>query len=258
MGPIERIIIGGFRGILAPLPLEFVRDRTPRSMVIYGRNGTGKSSITDAWEWLHTEKIEHLAREGARQSSYAHRNAKDHETFVEVQFAGDDLGTVRLDFVRSRITMPAAKGAIARFRALAPHPCHIRFGDLTRFVYLTKAEKYDALAQLMGFTPQVSFQKALRRVLRQVSDELAARKRNVAQQESTLSKSLTLPIVDEPSILDRLTSILERHGIKPPASIKALQTASKEPDNIGRKRPSFSRVGRPWDSSESHRRSGTA
>lgn len=227
MTPIKQITIGGFRGILVPLSLQFVRGKTPRSMVIYGRNGTGKSSITDAWEWFHTEKIGHLAREGAGPSSYPHRNAKDGETFVEVQFADDQLGTIRLDFDHSRITMPVAKGDIAKFRALAPHPCHIRFGDLTRFVYLRKAEKYDALAQLMGFTPQVEFQKALRRVLRQVSDQLEIREQNVDQLESALSNLLKLDVVDGPSILDSLNKILSRHGTEPAASIKSLQAASR-------------------------------
>ena len=227
MAPIKQISIGGFRGILASLSLQFVQGRTPRSMVIYGRNGTGKSSITDAWEWFHTEKIGHLAREGAGASSYPHRNAKDGETFVEVQFADDELGTTRLDFDHSRITMPVAKGDIAKFRALAPHPCHIRFGDLTRFVYLRKAEKYDALAQLMGFMPQVELQKALRRVLREVSGELETRERDVDQLESALSKLLNLDVVDGPSILDSLNKILSRHAIAPVTSIKHLPAASK-------------------------------
>jgi len=196
-------------------------------MVIYGRNGTGKSSITDAWEWFHSEKIMHLAREGAGPSSYPHRYAKDGETFIEVQFSDDELGTIRLDFDHSRITIPIAKGDIAKFRALAPHPCHIRFGDLTRFVYLRKAEKYDALAQLMGFTPQVELQKALRRVLRQVSDELETREQNVDQQESALSNLLKLDVVDEPSILDSLNKILSRYEIEPATSIEGLLEASK-------------------------------
>lgn len=35
-------------------------------------------------------------------------------------------------------------------------------------MYLTKAERYDLLAQLMGFEPQVDYQKALRRVQKEL------------------------------------------------------------------------------------------
>ena len=227
MAPIKQITIRGFRGILAPLSLQFVKGKTRRSMVIYGRNGTGKSAITDAWEWFHTEKIGHLAREGARQSSYPHWSAKAGETFAEVQFADDALGTIRLNFDYSRITMPVAEGDIAKFRALAPHPCHIRFGDLTRFVYLTKAEKYDALAQLMGFTPQVELQKALRRVLRQLSDELKTHEQDVDRLDSALSKLLKISVADKPSLLNSLNKILTCHGIESATSIKDLQAASR-------------------------------
>jgi DNA repair exonuclease SbcCD ATPase subunit len=225
MTPIRQITIGGFRGILSPLSLQFVKGKTPRSMVIYGRNGTGKSSITDAWEWFHTEKIAHLAREGAGPSSFPHRNAKAGETLLEVQFEDEELGAIRLNFDHSRITMPISDGDIAKFRALAPHPCHIRFEDLTRFVYLTKTEKYDALAQLMGFTPQVEFQKALRRVLRQLRDELESREQNVGRLESDLSALLRLDIVNETSVLKSLNEILARHGIEPVASIDGLLAA---------------------------------
>jgi hypothetical protein len=227
MPPVRQFTIGGFRGILSPLSLQFVKGRTPRSMVIYGRNGTGKSSITDAWEWFHTEKIVHLAREGAGPGSFPHRNAKPGETFVEVQFGDEELSTIRLTFDHSRITMPILEGDIARFRAVAPHPCHIRFEDLTRFVYLTKTEKYDALAQLMGFTPQVEFQKTLRRVLRQIKDELESREQNVGRLEIDLSDLLKLDTIDEISLLKNLNEILARHGIEPAASIESLQVTTK-------------------------------
>lgn len=237
MAPIKQLVIGGFRGVLSPLTLPFVKGRTPRSMVIYGRNGTGKSSITDAWEWFHTEKIIHLAREGAGPSSYPHVSAKAGETYIEVQFASDDLDTIRLDFDPTRITMPAASGDIAGFRAIAPHPCHIRFEDLTRFVYLTKTDKYDALAQLMGFTMQVDFQKALKRVLRSLGARLETLERDAHQLESDLSTCLKLTAVDEKSVLKSLNQLLAHHSIEPVASAEELQAASKKLTTLVEKDP---------------------
>src|SRR3972149_4938772 len=155
MAQDKEIRISGFRGIKACLPLQFKRGSSYQSMVIYGRNGTGKSSITDAWEWLQTEKIEHLRREGAGPGSYPHKFAKNGDTFIEIDFFKDELGTIRLEYDFARITKSISSGNIDTFRALAPHPCFIRFEDLTRFVFLTKTEKFDALARLMGFMPQV-------------------------------------------------------------------------------------------------------
>ncbi|MGB3906495.1 MAG: AAA family ATPase [Anaerolineae bacterium] len=223
MGPIRQMEIGGFRAILSPLPLQFVKEDSTRSMIIHGRNGTGKSSITDAWEWFHTEKIAHLAREGAGRSAFPHRHAKAGETFIEVLFADDELGTIRLTFDHSRVSIPISDGDIAKLRALAPHPCHIRFGDLTRFVYLRKAEKYDALAELMGFTAQVELQKVLRRTLRQLNEELETRQQNVDEIESALSGLLEVANVEESTILKSLNKLLARHGVEAGRSIGGLQ-----------------------------------
>ena len=222
MGPIRQMEIGGFRGILSPLQLQFVKENSTRSMIIHGRNATGKSSITDAWEWFHTGKIEHLAREGAGRSAFPHRHAKDGETFVEVLFADDKLGTIRMTYDHSRVSMPISEGDIAKLRALAPYPCHIRFGDLTRFVYLGKTERYDELAGLMGFAAQVELQKALRRTLRQLGDELEARQKELDKTGSALSELLDVTDVDESTILKSLNKLLSRHGVEAGGSIGAM------------------------------------
>src|SRR5260370_33148238 len=168
---VKRISISGFRGILAPLTIDLKREGGTSAAIVYVRNGTGKSSVTDAWEWFQSERIEHLAREGAGASTYPHRQATDGQTYVEVEFSDASIGTIRLNFDHERVTRPSAQGDLSRVRALIHHPCHVRFADLTRFVYLTKAERYDLLAQLMGFTPQVEFQKALRRVEHEVTEK---------------------------------------------------------------------------------------
>ena len=69
------------------------------------------------------------------------------------------------------------EGLRSWFRARAIHPCHIRFEDLNRFVYLTKTERFDELATLMGFAKQVEMHKQLRRVEGRLADQVAAARR---------------------------------------------------------------------------------
>jgi len=93
MSEIKKITISGFRGInFPPLELDFQKNGNIYSMMIYGKNGSGKSSIVDAWEWLFTNKIEHLAREGAGGRAFPHKVAKNNQTWVEVDFANDKIG----------------------------------------------------------------------------------------------------------------------------------------------------------------------
>ncbi|MHC1573802.1 MAG: AAA family ATPase, partial [Candidatus Syntropharchaeales archaeon] len=107
MGEIKKIAISGFRGInTPPLELDFQKGKSARSMMIYGRNGSGKSSIVDAWEWLYSEKIEHLAKEGAGPQSYPHKEAERGQTYIEVEFTDNEIGKIRLEYNPNRITIP--------------------------------------------------------------------------------------------------------------------------------------------------------
>ena len=213
MAEIKEIRISGFRGIKACLPLNFEKSNSVRSMIIYGRNGTGKSSITDAWEWLQTEKIEHLRREGAGVSSYPHKFSEDGDTYIEIDFVKEKLGTVKLEYDFSRVTMPKASGNIEEFRDLVPHPCFIRFEDLTRFVYLTKTEKFDALARLMGFMPQVELQKSFRRVLRNFGDFIDDEKRELSGLVKRLKATIDIEDISKEEFLLKMNEILKQNEI---------------------------------------------
>ena len=226
--PIRRLTISGFRGILSPLEICFLKGQTnaPSSMFVYGRNGTGKSSITDAWEWLQNNgRIEHLRKEGAQESSYPHIDAKADETYVDVEFSDPVLGSIHMEFDCDRVTRPICKGDVNLLRTLALHPCQLRFEDLTRFIYRTKSEKYDALAQLMGFTPQVELQKALRRVERQFVDAAEQERKQLDTQHSALAKLLSLELVDHDSVLAVLNRLPARHGIATASRVDALAPA---------------------------------
>lgn len=235
MTTINKVTVSGFRGILAPFTLNFLKGNSLRSMVIYGRNGTGKSSITDAWEWFHTEKINHLAREGAGPSSFPHKNAKPGESYVEIDFKQKSLGTVRINYDHNRVTKPDVSGNINQFRQLAPHPCHIRFEDLTRFVYLTKTERFDALAQLMGFTPQVDLQKSLRRVSRKLKDETESSTREQTSLSQQLCETLGITQINEGILLNLLNNIFIKHNIERVDIItdvsKAVESLTKQVEN---------------------------
>ena len=219
MPEIKEFRISGFRGVRGVFPLSFVKGNSIRSMVIYGRNGTGKSSITDAWEWFHTERIVHLSREGAGPSSYPHKNAGDGETYIEIEFKNNELGLIRLTYDNKRITKPVAEGNIEKLRLLAPHPCHIRFEDLTRFVFFSKTEKFDALAILMGFTPQVELQKAFRRVMREYEIKIEEKAKEVEQLRRRLLTLLKLNELNEKEYLAGLNKILSKNKIGKASSV---------------------------------------
>lgn len=54
---IKNISIKGIRGAKNHLDLPL----NGKSILLYGDNGTGKSSISDSIEWFYTDKVSHLS-----------------------------------------------------------------------------------------------------------------------------------------------------------------------------------------------------
>lgn len=93
MAKIKIINISGIRGIRDPLPLDLNR----KSILIYGDNGTGKSSLTDAFEWLFYDRIDHLSNEEiGRKGRDALRNIfilDNEDGYIEIKFDNNKLDT---------------------------------------------------------------------------------------------------------------------------------------------------------------------
>jgi hypothetical protein len=227
MSKIKRVTISGFRGILAPLTLDLTQNGKPQSALVYGRNGTGKSSVTDAWEWLRYGRIEHLAREGAGAGSYANFAVKGEETYVEIEFTDSGLGRLRLTHDPEKITKPKTSGDFGKLAELTPHPCHICFADLTRFVFLTKADRYDLLAHFMGFQPQVEAQKSLRRAQRQFLDRAGeGRARALSARKAVVAK-VGREVETLSDLAEALNACLLRNQLRPPESLADLSAMTE-------------------------------
>lgn len=221
MAFIKRITVSGFRGILTPLELSFVKGGNNTSMALFGRNGFGKSSLTDAWEWLQTDRVDRLGREGAGPNAFPHREATSGTSYVEVEFT--KLGLGKITFNTKKIKMPFRDGVIDAFRQAAPYPCFLRYEDLTRFVYYTKAEQYDALAVLMGFTPQVEYQKVLRRVTRKLAEE-----RNKQHAVAEREKTKLAEIIGENPDAAKLLKYLQVQFVAASVAVPATATEATE------------------------------
>ncbi|MGH7766225.1 MAG: AAA family ATPase, partial [Candidatus Binatia bacterium] len=211
MTKVKKLVVSGFRGIRSRLELDFQKAGQPQSTILYGANGTGKSSFTDAWEWLITGKIGHLAREGAEDGAYPHIHAKPETTYVDVEFSDPAIGRAGLLFNNKRVTMPTPRGNLDAVRKFVTHPCHLRYADLTRFVMYRKSERYDALAALMGFVPQMEYQKTLRRVQTLLENDLQRQQQLFGDTEERFKTHFGLITADQDSALRLLSDTCILH-----------------------------------------------
>ena len=89
---IKNISIKGLRGVKKSINLNL----NEKSILLYGDNGTGKSSITDAFEWFYYDRVNHLSNEEiGRDGKEALRNTYLDET---------EPATIRIEFSSNTLT----------------------------------------------------------------------------------------------------------------------------------------------------------
>jgi hypothetical protein len=133
---LTRISLEAFRGVLYPYEIKLDQGQ---SLLMYGDNGTGKSSLADAIEWYFTGDIELLAKEG-RDHAVRHLGApKDQKTLVEIDTNGELGGSCS-----PKSPNEAAIEAASRETFL------LRGRTIADFVDKSKGEKWSALQRLLG------------------------------------------------------------------------------------------------------------
>ncbi len=223
MGEIQKITISGFRGInMPPLELDFQKSR---SMMIYGMNGSGKSSIVDAWEWLYSGRIEHLAKEGAKERAFPHKEAKSGQTWIEIEFTNKNIGNIRAEFDPSLITKPEIKGKWSEMKKVIPHPCHLRYRDITEFVYKEKAKKYEKLSYQMGFGKALNIQNQLQTGTKRLEEKLEKLKRDKDDFRKEYRKASGEEPEDIGNFIKTLNIVFNRLDIEPVNELTEVKTS---------------------------------
>lgn len=168
---IKKITLENFRGIKSPVIIDFNKGGKPTSALVYGRNGTGKSSIVDGWEWLINSKIEYLSKEGVSERDYPHKSSDGDNSYVEVNFVHPDINSVKAIFNKNKITTPTFSGEIDLFKKQTVYPNYLRYSDLQEFIYKRKGDKYKYIAKFFGLEQflknQADIQASLSRILNQ-------------------------------------------------------------------------------------------
>lgn len=143
---IKSFCIKGFRGIKERISLKL----GSKSVLLFGENGAGKSSITDAFEWFYRDSVEHLSSEEIDRKGgiTALRNTSITDTencSVKIDFTESDLDSEK------SIALKKSTSAIENSNKSDKYNEYIyssqnenlilRYRDLTNFVLATKKER---------------------------------------------------------------------------------------------------------------------
>jgi energy-coupling factor transporter ATP-binding protein EcfA2 len=193
-----------FRGIPGMMTVDFGKGD---SIVVYGDNGTGKSTIADALEWYFTGQIELLSHEG-RQHAVRYVGAEaDGVTSVEVLTNGTLGGNA---------VFPDERSAEA-FRPIRRETFLLRGRTLADFINKTKTEKWKALVDILGLDAIESLREDLQRARNDLRKKFKAAEEEARTYHRTLAAGSTE--VSEETVLANLREICRLLGVEPPPSL---------------------------------------
>jgi len=201
---LHRLVMHAFRGIPSEMTVDFGDGE---STVVYGDNGTGKSTIADALEWYFTGEIELLSHEGRQHAVRYVGGDADGITSVEVLTSGTLGGKVLFEAERTPDL----------FEALRRETFLLRGRTLADFVNKTKTEKWKALVDILGLDAIESLREDLQRARNDLRKASKAVEEEVRVYRRALSE--TGDTVSEATVLANLQQICGMLGVDPPQSL---------------------------------------
>jgi len=154
MVKIKSIDISGIRGIKHSPPLNL----SGNSVLVFGENGSGKSSLTDAIEWYYSDGIQHLASEELESTKGrgALRNLfipDSEDAYIAIQYSNNILDakkSINSSFKTSNSNKSDDfNGFIV---ASQSENLILRYRDLVKFIIAGKTDKLNELQRIIGFT----------------------------------------------------------------------------------------------------------
>lgn len=228
---INSISITGIRGIREGLNLSLNK----KSMLIYGDNGTGKSSITDALEWYYFSKIEHLKGEETRgKENNTIRNVflnPSDEAKIEIQYSNKSFDNEKsINNLLKTFNSNSYKEFATYFSQSQSENLILRYRDLVRFIIATKTEKLQELQNIIGFSDVQQMRSLLKlvggRIARVIKAGGYSNKRSA--QQAILLESLGQNITSSNQFFETTLKVIAPLNLqKEIKSFKDVKTALK-------------------------------
>lgn len=212
---IKAITISWFRGAGDPVSLE----PDCKSMVIYGANGSGKSSFVDAVEFaLSNGRIGHLAHE------YSGKNLKNALPNTHKPEGKKTTLSIKLSdgsVVNTEIKTDGSTKTSGSIGAWDYRRTVLRQGEVVEFIQDTKGGKYSALLPLFGLQPMEIAAENLRQLAKNVESlsQLDAMKAALAQVKLKRTAAFG-PATDE-QILKKIEALHEKYCGKKNSTVNA-------------------------------------
>jgi len=188
---IKKLHISGLRGIKSSIDI----DLDYKSVILYGDNATGKSSITDSLEWLYRKTVSHLSSEEikletAMKNSYID-DSDVNKCNVSIEFNNSLKVEKKLLLNKKNGKLVSKIDPSNRFLTDSENEnLLIRYHLLRYFVDKTKTDKLKFLYDIIGFSEVTKAKDIFRKVIASIKKEINDFGSQINKQRETLgSKS---------------------------------------------------------------------
>jgi hypothetical protein len=201
-----------FRGAADAVGLEL----DGKSTVIYGSNGSGKSSFVDAVEYTMTGRIGHLAHEysGKRQEKALVNTHTPAGQNSEVRIIFGDKSETTLNIDKNGACQRTDSASVA-ISSWSPKRTILRQDEVAEFIRDTKGEKYSALLPLLGLGPLEVAAENLRRLARSVDAQSNRQALRSELADVTLKRKTQFGNSDDAQIFAALIELHKKYGLGP-------------------------------------------
>lgn len=205
---IKNIKIKGIRGAKDTLDLNL----NGKSILLYGDNGSGKSSISDAIEWFFTDKVSHLSSSEIELKD-ALRNATIPDTEsseVSISFTKSILDCSKtLSLKKGKLT-PETLNTTDEFSNYISNSNSenilLRYQYLTNFIDNTKGEKLKYLSDIIGFAEVTKKKEVLQKSHNSIKAEIKSQnfETQISSNKQNLINKLGASISQEKQLFDTI------------------------------------------------------
>lgn len=169
-----------------------------KSILIFGENGSGKSSVADAIEWYYSDGIEHLSgrESGAAKGRASLRNLfipDNEKAFVRIAYSDKQLDTKKnINSLLKTTTSNDTDDFKKYLLDTKSENLILRYRDLLKFIISTPGERLETLQSIIGFSEVAEIRSLLKksagRIERTIKNANYDNQKNV--QQSTVLENL--------------------------------------------------------------------
>ena len=206
---IKSLDLAWFRGAADPVTL----DLNCKSMVVYGNNGSGKSSFVDAVEYvLNNGRIEHLKHEYSisHQANGIPNSHKPKTSQTSLQLKFEDDSDIQITFTSNGASKKADAKEISmdewEYRQTV-----LRQDEVSAFIHNTKGEKYSALLPLFGLQNMEVAAENLRQITKTVRTEARLTEKQTKLKQIEQLRTEVFGTLSDEDIAKDITDLFLKH-----------------------------------------------